>query len=65
MYTEGLSSLATVHPHLTQGSHSRGVHQLGQAIKIVIAKVTGMLWMYFHRYNASLGEMKLLWVLRL
>ena len=64
LYTEGLSSLATVHPHLTQGSHSRGVHQLGQAIKIVIAKVTGMLWMYSHSYNPSLGEMQLLCVLR-
>jgi hypothetical protein len=64
LYTEGLSSLTTVHPHLTQGSHSRGVHQLGQAIKIVIAKVTGQLWMYSHRYNPSLGEMQLLWDLR-
>ena len=62
LYTEVLSSLATVYPHLLQGRHSRGVHQLRQAIKIVVAKVTGMLWMNSHRYKPSLGEMQILWV---
>ena len=62
MYTKGLSSLATVYPHLPQGSHSRGIKKLGQAIKVVIAKVHCMFWVNSHRYNPSLGEMQPLWV---
>jgi hypothetical protein len=59
LHSEGLRSLATIHPHLTQGSHRRGVHQPGQAIKIIITKVTGMLRVYSHRCNTSLEEIQL------
>ena len=64
LHSEGLRSLATIHPHLTQGSNRRGVHQPGQAIKIIITKVTGMLRVYSHCCNTSLGEIQLFWVLR-
>ena len=59
LYTKGLSSLATVYPHLPQGSHSRGIQKIGQEIKVVIAKVHCMFWVNSHRYNPSLGRCSL------
>ena len=59
LYSEGLSTFAEVQSHLAQGSHGRGVHQPGQAIKIAITKVTGMHRVYSNSRNPSLGELQI------